>query len=107
MYSSPALASNALHFGSDFGGSLAVLIGLLLVRAGYPRADAVAALLVAVLVLLAAARLMRRNVDVLMDRAPADAEPVSAVRPNFWKNGWPFCPAPSTCPALRFRIWLM
>src|ERR1043165_5786672 len=72
-YSSPALASNALHFGSDLGGSLAVLIGLLLVRAGHPRADAVAALFVAVLVLLAAARLMRRNVDVLMDRAPADA----------------------------------
>jgi len=73
-YSSPALASNALHFGSDLGGSVAVLVGLLLVRAGHPRADAVAALLVAVLVLLAAARLMRRNVDVLMDRVPADAE---------------------------------
>ena len=73
-YSSPALSSNALHFGSDLAGSVAVLVGLLLVRGGYPRADAVAALFVAVLVLLAAARLMRRNVDVLMDRAPADAE---------------------------------
>lgn len=73
-YSSPALASNALHFGSDLGGSLAVLVGLIFVRAGHPRADAVAALFVAVLVLVAAARLMRRNVDVLMDRAPADAE---------------------------------
>jgi cation diffusion facilitator family transporter len=73
-YSSPALASNALHFGSDLGGSVAVLVGLLLVRAGHPGADAVAALFVAVLVLFAAARLMRRNVDVLMDRAPADAE---------------------------------
>jgi cation diffusion facilitator family transporter len=73
-YSSPAFASNALHFGSDLGGSLAVLVGLVLVRAGHPRADAVAALFVAVLVLFAAARLMRRNVDVLMDRAPADAE---------------------------------
>ena len=73
-YSSPAFASNALHFGSDLGGSLAVLVGLLLVRAGHPRADAIAALLVAVLVLIAAARLMRRNVDVLMDRAPAAAE---------------------------------
>src|SRR6266513_3427805 len=30
--------------------------------------------LVAALVLLAAARLMRRNVDVLMDRAPAEAQ---------------------------------
>src|SRR5207244_5726136 len=73
-YSSPALASNALHFGSDLGGSVAVLVGLLLVRAGHPRADAIAALLVAVLVLFAASRLMRRNVDVLMDRAPAAAE---------------------------------
>ncbi|HEY1564241.1 MAG TPA: cation-efflux pump, partial [Gaiellaceae bacterium] len=74
VYSSPALASNALHFGSDLGGSLAVLVGLLFVRAGHPRADAVAALFVAALVLIAAARLMRRNVDVLMDRAPAAAE---------------------------------
>src|SRR5438876_4729462 len=73
-YRSAALASNALHFASDLGGSLAVLLGLVLVRAGYARADSAAALFVAVLVLLAAARLMKRNVDVLMDRAPADAE---------------------------------
>jgi cation diffusion facilitator family transporter len=73
-YSSPALASNAVHFGSDLGGSLAVLLGLLLVRAGHQGADSIAALFVAALVLIAAARLMRRNVDVLMDRAPADAE---------------------------------
>ncbi len=73
-YESAALASNALHFGSDLAGSVAVLAGLLLARAGHPQADSAAALLVAVLVLVAAARLMRRNVDVLMDRAPADAE---------------------------------
>jgi cation diffusion facilitator family transporter len=73
-YASAALAANALHFGSDLAGSGAVLLGLLLVRAGYARADSAAALFVAVLVLLAAARLMKWNVDVLMDRAPADAE---------------------------------
>jgi cation diffusion facilitator family transporter len=73
-YSSAALGASALHFGSDLLGSVAVLFGLLLVSAGYPRADSAAALFVAVLVLLAAARLMKRNVDVLMDRAPADAE---------------------------------
>jgi cation diffusion facilitator family transporter len=72
-YASPALQSNALHFASDIAGSASVLGGLLFVRAGYPRADAVAALFVAALVLLAAGRLMKRNVDVLMDRAPADA----------------------------------
>ena len=73
-YRSAALASNALHFASDFAGSGAVLVGLLLARAGHPRADAVAALFVAALVLLAAGRLMRRNVDVLMDRVPAEAQ---------------------------------
>src|SRR5438477_9256283 len=74
LYRSAALSANALHFGSDLAGSGAVLLGLLLVRAGYVRADSAAALFVAVLVLLAAARLMKRNVDVLMDRVPADAE---------------------------------
>jgi cation diffusion facilitator family transporter len=73
-YASAALQANALHFASDLLGSSAVLVGLLLVRAGYRRADSAAALFVGVLVLAAAARLMKRNVDVLMDRAPADAE---------------------------------
>ena len=73
-YRSEALLSNALHFGSDFAGTLAVLAGLLAVRAGYGDGDSIAALFVAALVLVAAARLIRRNVDVLMDRAPADAE---------------------------------
>ncbi|MHB8469457.1 MAG: cation diffusion facilitator family transporter [Gaiellaceae bacterium] len=73
-YSSAALAANALHFASDCAGSAAVLVGLVLVRAGHQDADSVAALFVAVLVLGAAVRLMRRNVDVLMDRVPADAE---------------------------------
>jgi cation diffusion facilitator family transporter len=86
-YRSPALASNALHFGSDFLGSTAVLVGLILARHGHPNGDAVAALLVAVLVLLGAARLIKVNVDVLMDRAPAEAEAaavaaIGALRPS-------------------------
>jgi len=73
-YRSVALQSNALHFASDLAGSTAVFVGLLLVREGVARADSAAALFVAVLVLFAAARLMRTNVDVLMDRVPAEAE---------------------------------
>jgi cation diffusion facilitator family transporter len=73
-YHSAAFASNALHFASDLGGSAAVLVGLLFVRAGYMQADSIAALFVACIVLLAAVRLMRRNVDVLMDVVPEDAE---------------------------------
>jgi divalent metal cation (Fe/Co/Zn/Cd) transporter len=71
---SAALQANALHFASDLAGSGAVLLGLLAARAGYHWADSAAALFVAALVLVAAARLMRLNVDVLMDRAPPDAQ---------------------------------
>ena len=71
-FRSPAFGASALHFGSDLAGSTAVLFGLLATRAGYPEGDAAAALFVAVLVLAAAARLIRRNVDVLMDQAPGD-----------------------------------
>src|SRR4051794_14648149 len=77
-YHSAALASNALHFASDLGGSVAVLVGLLLVALGEPRADAIAALIVGAIVLVAAARLARQSIEVLMDRADADAE--EAVR---------------------------
>jgi len=73
-FGSPALQANALHFASDFLGSTAVLAGLAAARAGYHWADSAAALFVAVLVLFAAAPLMRLNVDVLMDRVPAEAE---------------------------------
>jgi cation diffusion facilitator family transporter len=72
-FESAALQSNALHFASDLAGSTAVLVGLVFVRAGYRDADSAAALFVAALVLAAAARLIKRNVDVLMDRAPAGA----------------------------------
>jgi cation diffusion facilitator family transporter len=86
LYDSAALAANALHFAGDFAGSIAVLVGLLAVRAGYEGADSIAALFVAALVLIAAGRLMRVNVDVLMDRAPLDAQAaarraIAAIRP--------------------------
>jgi cation diffusion facilitator family transporter len=85
-YGSAALLSNALHFGSDLAGTLAVLAGLVAAAAGFPAGDSLAALFVAGLVLLAAGRLIRRNVDVLMDQAPADAEDaarqaIAGVRP--------------------------
>jgi cation diffusion facilitator family transporter len=78
---SAALLANAWHFASDFAGTLAVLIGLLLAAAGAKGADAVAAVFVATLVLAAALRLGLRNVNALMDRAPAglDAQIKNAV----------------------------
>jgi cation diffusion facilitator family transporter len=73
-YESSAFAASALHFTSDMAGSVAVLVGLLFARAGHMQGDAVAALFVSALVLVAAARLIKTNVDVLMDRVPAGAQ---------------------------------
>ena len=70
---SPALSSNALHFAGDLAGSLAVIGGLLAVQAGVMQGDAIAALLVAAIILLATVRLMTVNANVLMDRAPWQA----------------------------------
>ncbi|MGH3132761.1 MAG: cation diffusion facilitator family transporter [Gaiellaceae bacterium] len=74
QHRSDALQASALHFGSDLVGTLAVLAGLSAAALGFPKGDAIAALFVAGLVVVAASRLLRRNVGVLMDRVPADAE---------------------------------
>ncbi len=73
-YSSEALLANALHFGSDLIGTVAVLAGLTAAALDFPEGDAIAALFVAALVIAAAIQLLRRNVSVLMDQAPAEAE---------------------------------
>ena len=72
-YGSPALRSNAWHFAADGLGSAAVLAGLLAARAGLEQGDSVAALVVAAIILMAAARLVAVNANVLMDRTPDDA----------------------------------
>jgi len=76
-YRSDALLANALHFGSDLAGTLAVLAGLTAAALGFSQGDSVAALFVSVLVVTAAVRLGRRNVDVLMDRSPEEATRVA------------------------------
>ncbi len=74
LYHSAALRSNAFHFAGDMAGSLAVLCGLLAVAAGFDAGDAVAALVVACIIFVAAARLIYENARVLMDTAPIDAQ---------------------------------
>ncbi|HUB72440.1 MAG TPA: cation diffusion facilitator family transporter [Solirubrobacteraceae bacterium] len=71
---SPALRSNAAHFAADIVGSLVVLAGLLAVRAGFHAGDSAAALAVAAIILVTAVRLIAENANVLMDRAPAQAQ---------------------------------
>jgi cation diffusion facilitator family transporter len=77
-HGSQALEADALHFSTDVWSSAVVLVGLVLVKIGdlagqsplLRRADAVAALLVALIVVWVSFRLGRRTVDALLDRAP-------------------------------------
>jgi cation diffusion facilitator family transporter len=73
-YDSDALLANALHFASDFVGTIAVLAGLVAAALGFPAGDSIAALFVSGLVVAAAVRLATRNVDALMDRSPEEDE---------------------------------
>jgi cation diffusion facilitator family transporter len=77
-HNSQALEADALHFSTDVWSSAVVLLGLALVRLGPAigqthlliKADAVAALLVALIVVFVSYRLGRRTIDMLLDRAP-------------------------------------
>jgi cation diffusion facilitator family transporter len=68
--SSQALEADALHFSSDMWSSFAVLIGLCAIALGFPQADAIAAIVVAIFVCLAGWRLGKRTIDTLTDTAP-------------------------------------
>jgi cation diffusion facilitator family transporter len=70
---SQALAADALHFGSDVLGSIAVMVGLALAGLGYWWGDAAAAIGVAIVIALLGLRLARSTVETLLDRAPEGA----------------------------------
>ena len=86
---SQALEADALHFSTDVWSSAVVLGGLVLVWLGRKvlpghagilnRADAVAALAVAFIVLFVSYRLGKRTIDVLLDSAPKGLKEKIAV----------------------------
>ncbi len=69
-----------MNFASDLAGSIAVLAGLGLVAIGYDHGDALAALVVGMLIFGAVGRLVLENARVLMDRTPEDARTARARR---------------------------
>ncbi len=79
---SQALAADALHFGSDVLGSVAVIIGLALSGLGYAWGDTAAAVGVAIMIAMLGLRLARSTVETLVDRAPegASEKATAAIR---------------------------
>lgn len=71
---SASIEALATDKGADLLSVAAVLTGLVAVRLGFALGDTLAAILVAILIGVAAARLIKHSIDVLMDRAVSAAE---------------------------------
>ncbi len=76
-YNSQALQADALHFSTDIWSSSVVILGLILVSVGrmfhqpwMEKADPLAALCVAAIVVYVSWRLARQTIDALLDAAP-------------------------------------
>jgi cation diffusion facilitator family transporter len=87
-YDSQALQADALHFATDIWSSSVVILGLAVVWAGRAygkpwlmKADPIAALFVAGVVVYVSWRLARQTIDALLDAAPTGvrAQIISAV----------------------------
>lgn len=68
---SEALAADALHFSSDLVNSVLVLGAFAAAAYGYPQADSLVAIGVALFIALAGFRLAKQTIDSLLDTAPA------------------------------------
>lgn len=92
---STLLLADANHTLSDVFVTLAVLLSLLLVWLGYPRADGVVALLVMVFVAWVAYGIVRQAVSILSDTARLDPMKVSQLTMGV--------PGVRSCRAVRSR----
>ncbi len=71
-HKSQALEADALHYSSDIWSSAVVIVGLIGYKyLHFAMADAIAALIVAILVIVVSLRLAVRTIQVLLDAAPA------------------------------------
>lgn len=69
-YDSQALEADALHFSTDIWSSIVVLIGLIFASFKIYYADAMAGLIVSLIVMSVSYRLGKKSFDVLIDKAP-------------------------------------
>jgi len=78
QHGSPALEADAYHFTTDILSTLAVIAGLAFAAFGYPIADVVAAVVVALVMLQLSYKLGMKAILVIMDRSP-DLETMERV----------------------------
>ncbi len=71
--------SDSLHFRADILSSLAVITGLFASNMGYPVADEIAGLAIAVLIAHSGWELMREGTRVLSDHSPIDTQEMIGI----------------------------
>ena len=76
---SEILLADAAHTRSDVYASLAVVAGLGLVRFGYPRADAICTLFVAIVVARAGWRILKTTIPILVDQRAVAEETITQI----------------------------
>ena len=78
-YHSEILLADAAHTKSDVFASLGVLVGIGLVGLGYPKADAVFTLFVAIVIARAGARILKSTVPILVDQRAVDVATIRDI----------------------------
>lgn len=67
---SQALEADAIHFSTDILSSGCVLLGLIFANFGYHKADAIAAICVALIIFYISYGMCKKAIDVLLDKVP-------------------------------------
>lgn len=76
---SEILVADALHTRASILVSLSVLVGLALVRLGFPQADPLFAIFVALVIAKIGVDILRENLPVLVDQATVDPRKIAGV----------------------------
>lgn len=76
---SELLVADALHTRASTLVSFSVLVGLVFVRLGFPRADPLFAMFVALVIAKIGVDILRENIPILVDRAAVDPRHIAEV----------------------------
>ena len=76
---SELLVADALHTRASTLVSFSVLVGLVFVRLGFPRADPLFAIFVALVIAKIGVDILRENIPILVDRAAVDPRHIAEV----------------------------
>ena len=97
LLQSQILISDSLHTTADIFTTSSVIIGLLVIRAGYPIVDPIIACLISIFICYAGIKILKTSFKVLVDSAAVDKEQIKTIAMSI--NGI------EDCHKIRSRGW--